>query len=62
MSMIVAPHNCAGVHTNTGWRVIFSWLKPYCNVRALIFYVCEGSSQNIEPIKHAKKYGINIFD
>ncbi len=31
------------------------------NIRPLIFYVCEGSSQPIEPIKHAKKYRINIF-
>jgi hypothetical protein len=43
----------------TGRRFVFQWLKLYFNVRALIFYDCEGSSQ---PIEHAKKYGINIFD
>jgi len=56
------PHNRAGVNANTGWRVVFTWLKPYFNISALIFYVCEGSSQTIEPIKLAKNYGIDIFD
>ncbi len=44
---------------NMGVCVIFTWPKPYFNVHALIFYVCEGSSQ---AIKHAKKYGSNIFE
>jgi len=56
------PHNRAGVHANKGWRVVFTWLKPYFNVHALIFNMCEGSSQPNEPIKHAKNYCINIFD
>ncbi len=55
------PHNRAVVHTNTGGRVVFTWLKPYFNVEALIFYVNEESSQLIEPIK-LKKYGIHIFE
>jgi len=42
-----------------GVGVIFTWPKTYFNVRALIFYVCEGSNQ---AIKNAKNYGINIFD
>ncbi len=40
----------------------FTWLKPYFNISALIFYVCEESSQPTEPIKHANYYGIDIFD
>jgi len=47
-------------------RIVFTWLKPYFNIRALIFYVCEGSSQPIANFlfitKHAKNYGISIFD
>ncbi len=42
--------------------VVFTWLKPYFNVRALILYECEGSSQPIEPIEHANNFDINIFD
>jgi len=45
-----------------GRFVVFTWPKPYFNISALIFYVCEESSQPTEPIKHAKNYGIDIFD
>jgi hypothetical protein len=48
-----------GMRKNMGVLVIFTLPKPYFNVHALIFYVCEGSSQ---AIKHAKNYPINIFD
>jgi len=48
-----------GLHANMGVLVVFKWPKPYFNVCALIFYMCEGSSQ---AIKDAKNYGINIFD
>jgi hypothetical protein len=47
-----------GVHANLGVRGILTWPKPYFNVRALIFYVWERSSQ---AIKYTKNYGINIF-
>jgi len=63
-----------GVHANMGMR--FTWPKPeyslpkpYFNVHALIFYVCEVSSQvilgarsfiDIENMQ--KNYGINVFD
>ncbi len=48
------PHNSADVHANTGWRIVFTWLKLYFNICALIFYVCEGLSQPREPIKQFK--------
>ncbi len=47
-----------GVHANTGRRVVFT---RHFNVCALIFYVCEGSSQPIERIKHAKKLWYQYF-
>jgi hypothetical protein len=55
------PHKRAGVHANTGGRVIFTWLKLFFNICAIIFYVYEGSSQPIEPIKHAKKLWYQYF-
>jgi len=43
--------------------IIFTWLKPYFIVCALIFYVCEGLSQPIaNQLNMQKYYGINIFD
>jgi hypothetical protein len=57
--MDCGPHNCAA---NTGGRVVFTWLKSYFNVHALIFYVFEGSSQLIaSQLNMQKSYGINIF-
>ncbi len=53
-------------NVNVYWHAIFTWLKPYFNIRALIFYMCEGSSQPIANsifiTKHAKNYGINNID
>jgi hypothetical protein len=40
------------VNVNAYWYVIFTRRNPYFNVRALILYVCEGSSQ---PIAKCKK-------
>jgi len=45
-----AAHTC--ICANMGVYVVFTWPKPYFNVHALIFYMCEGSSQ---AITHAKK-------
>ncbi len=47
-----------GVRANMGEHIVFTWPKPYFNVHALIFYVCEGSSQ---AIKHAKKLWYQYF-
>jgi len=44
------PHNRVakmGMRANTSGHFFFTWLKLYFNVRDLIFYVCEGSSQPI---------------
>ncbi len=40
------------VNVNAYWYVIFTRRNPYFNIRALILYVCEGSSQ---PIAKCKK-------
>jgi len=53
------PQILAGVSANTimyAKTSCFIWLKLYFNIRAVIFYMCEGSSQ-----LHEKNYGINIF-
>jgi len=60
--MDCGSHNRDGVHANLGGHIVYTWLKLYFNILALIFYKCEGSSQPIEPIKHAKNYVIDIFD
>jgi len=36
-------------------------LKPYFNTRALIFYVCEGSSQTIPNQLNMQKNMVSIF-
>jgi len=65
-----------GVRANMGVRVVFTWPKPeyslpkpYLNVCALIFNMCEGSRQVVigaRSFKHIenmpKNYGVNIFD
>ncbi len=55
------PLNRAGA-CKYGQAHHFYMAQAVSSVRALRFYVCEGSSQPIEPIKHAKNYGIDIFD
>jgi hypothetical protein len=59
------PHNRAantGVHANTGRHVVFTCLKPYFIIRALIFYACEGLNQHTaNQLNMKKNYGINIF-
>jgi len=58
--MDCGPHNRA---VNMGGCVAFTWLKLYFNVCALIFYVCEGSSQSIpNQLNMQKNNRINIFD
>ncbi len=42
-------------------HVVFTWLKPYFNVRALIFFMCEGSSQPIANQLNMQKIMESIF-
>jgi hypothetical protein len=49
------------VCANTGGQVIFTCLKPYLNARALIFSVCEGSSQLIANQSNMQKIMVSIF-
>ena len=42
-------------------RVVFTWLKLYFNVPALIFYVCEGLSQPIANQLNMQKIMVSIF-
>ncbi len=49
VALIILANNHA-LCANTGRHVIFTWLKPYVNVRPLIFYVCEVSSQPIAQL------------
>ncbi len=46
---------------NTGGRVIFTWLKTYFNVCALIFYMCEGSIQPTANQLNMQKIRVSIF-
>jgi len=50
-----------GRRANTGRCVIFTWLKPYLNAHALIFSVCEGSSQPIANQLNMQKNMVSIF-
>jgi len=53
------PHNHAA---NTGRHIVFTWLRLYFNIDAIIFYVCEGLSQPIaNQLNMQTNYGNNIF-
>ncbi len=50
-----------GMCANTGGRVVITWLKPYLNARALIFFVWEGSSQPIANQLNMQKIMVLII-
>jgi len=53
--------NTMFVNVNAYWHAIFTWLKLYFNVRVIIFYMCEGSSQPIANQLSIQKIMVSIF-
>jgi len=60
----MGAHGQVHVHANMGGQalILFTRVKPYFNIDALIFYGWRIKPTHSQPTKHAKNYDIHIFD
>ncbi len=49
------------VNVNEYWHAVFTWVKPYFNVRAIIFYMCERLHQPIANQLNMQKMTVLIY-